>query len=148
MQLLPMLVAKVLALSALTGTNFSPPILPDNEPQRPVVTTLCEVIRHREKWEGKRVQFRASVISDGIDHTALADPGCRFRVIPRISEQNSNRTDVQRFRRAVFVDPPRGTAFKTISATFVGKLAWERRGVAVLEVEEVKDLAVAERDRE
>jgi hypothetical protein len=107
----------------------------------PVVTTLCDVISHSETWNGKRVRFRASVISDGIDHTALADPKCKDRVIPRISEEARDRPDVARFWRSLFIDKPRGTAFKEVSATFTGTFVLDRK-VRALQVEEVRDLTV------
>lgn len=107
----------------------------------PIVTTFCEVVRHSETWNGKLVRIRASVISDGMDHTALADPKCSVRITPRISEEASDRADVQQFTRSLFIDTPRGTAFKQVSATFTGTFVWDRR-VRVLQIEQVKDLTV------
>jgi hypothetical protein len=112
----------------------------------PLVTTFCEIVLHSERFDGRPVQFRASAISDGIDHTALADPKCGSRtIIPRISEEASDRSDVQQFRDAVFLQRPRGTAFKQVSATFTGTITLEGK-VRVLQVEKVQDLTVTPRE--
>jgi hypothetical protein len=110
-----------------------------------VVTTFCDIVQHSERFSGVRVRFRSAVISDGIDHTALADPKCKPRIIPRISEEVSGHSDVQQFRDAIFLQKPRGTAFKQVSATFTGTFVWDHR-VRVLQVEAVQELTVTPRD--
>ena len=85
------------------------------------------------------------MVSDGIDHTALADPKCGSpTIIPRISEEASDRSDIQKFRDAVFLEKPRGTAFKQVSATFTGTLRLFGK-VRVLQVEKVEELTVTPR---
>lgn len=112
----------------------------------PIVTTFCDIVRNSERFDGRLVRFRSSVVSDGIDHTALSDPKCGPRtIIPRISEEASDRSDIQRFRDAVFLQKPRGTAFKHVSATFTGVLSWDGK-VRVLQVEKVQELTVTPRD--
>jgi hypothetical protein len=112
----------------------------------PIVTMFCEIVLHGERFDGRTVRFRASVVSDGIDHTALADPKCGTRtIIPRISEEASDRTDIQKFRDAVFLEKPRGTAFKQVSATFTGTFTVDGK-VRVLQVEKVEELTVTHRE--
>ena len=112
----------------------------------PTATTFCEIVRYSDRFDGRSVRFRASVVSDGIDHTALADPKCGPRtIIPRISEEASDRADIQQFRDAVFLQKPRGTAFKHVSATFTGTFTWDGK-VRVLQVEKIEALTVTPRD--
>jgi hypothetical protein len=114
----------------------------------PIVTTFCEIVQHSGRFDGKPVRFRASVVSDGIDHTALADPKCGSRtVVPRISEEASDRSDIQQFRDAIFLQKPRGTAFKRVSATFTGVFRLDGK-VPVLQVEKVQELMVTPREEQ
>lgn len=112
----------------------------------PIVTTFCEIVLHSERFDGRPVRFRSSVVSDGIDHTALADSKCGSRtIIPRISEEASDRSDIQQFRDAVFLQKPRGTAFKQVSATFIGFFTLDGK-LRVLQVEKVQELTVTPRE--
>jgi hypothetical protein len=106
-----------------------------------VVTTFCDIVQHSEQFNGKRVRFRSSVISDGIDHTALADLKCKPRISPRISEEVSGHRDVQQFRDTIFVQKPRGTAYKQVSATFTGVFVWDRV-TRVIQIEEIQEITV------
>ncbi len=132
-----------------TEAEISIPRLPplDAAIQRFVETNFCEVARGSEHWNGVRVRVRASVISDGIDHTALADAKCRaYRIVPRISEQASQREDVQQFRRSLFLDAPRGTAFKQVSAIFSGRFIWDGK-LRVLQIDRIEDLTVKNQEQ-
>jgi hypothetical protein len=74
-----------------------------------------------------------------MEHTVLADPKCKLHIVPRISEEASERVDVQKFRDSIFVDKPRGTAYKRVSATFTGTFLWDGR-IRALQIEEITEL--------
>jgi hypothetical protein len=90
------------------------------EPEKPIETTVCELVAHCKKFDGKRVQFRASVSSDWFEHTALVDSQCEGGVVPRTSDEADKRPDVDAFNRAMDEGKPGNTDLH-ISAVFTGR---------------------------
>ena len=110
--------------------------------------TICQLVANCRKFDGKRVRFRASVISDGFEHTALVGPGCKRGVAPWTSDEADKRPDVEAFNRALEdLRPGTGTGDRQVTATFTGRFTCkpashspERR--RVINVEAVEELQV------
>jgi hypothetical protein len=64
------------------------------ESNRPIETTVCQLVANCKRFDGSSVQFRASVSSDWFEHTALVDPECKRGIVPRTSEEADKRPDV------------------------------------------------------
>jgi hypothetical protein len=116
------------------------------EPEKPAETTVCELIAHCKKFDGKRVQFRASVSSDWFEHTALVDPQCEAGVVPRTSDEADKRPDVDAFNRAMDEGKPGNTDLH-ISAVFTGRFVCKAaskspRDRRVIEIDRVDALDV------
>jgi hypothetical protein len=117
------------------------------EPEKPIETTVCELVAHCKKFGGKRVQFRASVSSDWFEHTALVDPQCERGVVPRTSDEADKRPDVDAFNRAIDEGKP-GTTDLLIKAVFTGCFVCKPaspspRDRRVIEIDQVDALEVA-----
>jgi hypothetical protein len=104
-------------------------------------TTVCRIAAHPERFSGKQVRVRASVLSDGLERTVLVDPGCRFGIVPQISTEIRGRPDIQAFEDAIFGQNP-GTSKKRIAGVFTGVVSW-RSKVASLQIQEITDLEVS-----
>lgn len=116
------------------------------EPEKPVETTVCQLVAHCKRFDGKRVQFRASVISDGFEYTALVDAECKQGIVPQTSDEADKRPDVDAFNRALGEGKP-GTASKNISATFTGRFSCKPSSSSpghrrVIQIEQVSGLEV------
>jgi len=116
------------------------------EPEKPVETTVCQLVAHCKRFDGKRVQFRASVISDGFEYTALVDSECKQGIVPQTSNEADKRPDVDAFNRALGEGKP-GTTSKHISATFTGRFSCKPGSSSpshrrVIEIEQVSGLEV------
>jgi|HubBroStandDraft_6_1064221.scaffolds.fasta_scaffold1077510_2 hypothetical protein len=116
------------------------------EPEKPAETTVCELVAHCKKFDGKRVQFRASVRSDWFEHTALVDSQCEAGVVPRTSGEADKRPDVDAFNRAMDEGKPGNTDLH-ISAVFTGRFVCKAaskspRDRRVIEIDRVDALDV------
>ncbi len=116
------------------------------EPEKPVEATVCQLVAHCKRFDGKRVQFRASVISDGFEYTALVDSECKQGIVPQTSDEADKRPDVDAFNRALAEGKP-GTAGKKITATFTGRFTCKPGSSSptrrrVIEIEQVRGLEV------
>ena len=112
----------------------------------PASTTLCEVVNHSDRFDGKLVRFRATFISDGIDRSVLVERGCKLGIVPLISAHDQTRPSVDAFNRAISQGGP-GTADKTVVAMFVGRFAWKPPSKRTLELLEVDELHVKPSDQ-
>lgn len=103
--------------------------------------TVCRVVAHPERFSGKRVRIRASVLSDGLERTALIDPRCKLGIVPQIPSEVRGRPDIQAFEDAIFGPNP-GTSTKRIAAVFTGVISW-KSNVTALQIQEIADLEVS-----
>jgi hypothetical protein len=108
----------------------------------PIVTTLCEVVAHPEKFANKTVSFKAWFESDGMDHSILNSPGCKLGIVPYPAKDNKKRPEVEAFEQAIERGAP-GTADKTIVAIFTGRFLWTPPSKRILEIEGVSELDVS-----
>ena len=116
------------------------------EPEKPIETTVCELVARCKKFDGKRVQFRASVSSDWFEHTALVDSQCSGGVVPRTSDETDKRPDVDAFNRAMDEGKPGNTDLH-ISAVFTGRFVCKAaskypKDRRVIEIDQVDALDV------
>jgi len=116
------------------------------EPEKPIQATVCQLVTHCKRFDGRRVQFRASVVSDGFEYTALVDSECKKGIVPQTSDEADKRPDVDAFNHALAERKP-GTTGKQISATFIGRFTCKPRSSSptrrrVIEIEQVSGLEV------
>jgi hypothetical protein len=52
-----------------------------HESTHPTKTTVCQIVSHPNRFDGKAVGFEASVESDGIERTVLLSSACSNRGI-------------------------------------------------------------------
>ncbi len=65
------------------------------EPEKPVETTVCQLITHCKRFDGKRVPFRASIISDGFEYTVAGGPHLRRESISRFAFRHRLRNKIK-----------------------------------------------------
>ena len=115
-------------------------------PDKPVEVTVCQLVAHCKPFNGKLVQFHASVFSDGFEYTALVDSECKQGIVPQTSDEADKRPDVDAFNRALAEGKP-GTSGKQITATFTGRFSCKPGSSSptarrVIEIEQVSGLEV------
>ena len=85
-----------------------------------ISVTVCDLVGHPDKYNGKLVQVEAAVESDGIERTVLTDEACPTSgVAPSFPAKIRGEQHVILLQQAIFAGQP-GTMGKRISATFVG----------------------------
>jgi hypothetical protein len=106
----------------------------------PISTSVCEVLAHPAKYDGKYVRFTASFESDGIERSILTSEKCRQGIIPFPPSDTRAHPDVDAldFGRA-------GTSDKKVSPTFTGRFRWKAPKL-ILELDSVSDLRVTKAD--
>jgi hypothetical protein len=107
----------------------------------PVSTTLCEVVNHSDKFDGKLVRFRATFVSDGIERSIFVQRGCKLGIVPLIDPDDQTRPSLDAFNRAVSQGGP-GTADKIVVGIFTGRFAWNHQPKRTLDLVEVDELEV------
>ncbi len=115
-----------------------------DQPGAPVKTDLCQIVNESERYNGKRVEFSAEVLSDGREGTVLSDDRCSLGITPWFPEQANARSGIENLKRALN-SGHRGTLDKKIVAVFIGRFVWKagsRPPVRALELEGVKALRV------
>lgn len=115
----------VVMFGALTITACS-----EQRSARIIDATICSLAAHPKRYENEVVRVRASVRSDGLEHTMLVDgkcPAVRVNVVP-ISEEPDG--DLDELDAAIFAEP-RGTVTKSVTGTFVGRFRWHGRKQAL-----------------
>lgn len=133
----------LLAIIVVPGLGQQP-TLATNRDKEPIATTLCEVVAHPENFANKRVTFRASFESDGLDHSILNHSGCKLGIVPYPAKDDKKRPDVEAFDKAIEEGAP-GTADKTVVAIFTGRFVWKPSSKGILEIEGVSELHVSPR---
>jgi len=108
----------------------------------PIATTLCEVVAHPGKFSNRKVRFKASFESDGMDHSILNSPGCKLGIVPYPAKDNKKRPEVEACEQAIERGAP-GTADKTVVAIFTGRFVWTPPSKRVLDIDGVSELVVS-----
>lgn len=121
------------------GQQLTPPASSNTEP---IVTSLCDVVAHPEKFANKLVKFGASFVSDGLERSILVHAGCKVGIVPYPSADGRKRPDVEAFDKAIEAGAP-GTADKVVVATFTGRFVWKPPSKRILEIEGVSELRVS-----
>lgn len=114
--------------------------------EKPIEVTLCKLVAKCKKFDGKRVRFHASVISDWFEHTALFDRKCQRGLVPWIPDELEKHPDIEAFNRAMEEGKP-GRRDLRIAAVFTGRFTCKstssfHRGRSILEIEEISELEV------
>jgi hypothetical protein len=115
---------------------------PTTRDGEPIVTTLCEVVAHPERFANKTVSFKAWFESDGMDHSILNSPGCKQGIVPYPAKDDKKRPDVEAFEQAIGRGAP-GTADETVVGIFTGRFVWTPPSKRILEIEGVSELRVS-----
>lgn len=88
---------------------------------KPRATDLCTLVSRPAEFDHQVVQVRATVQSDGIEHTGLIDDACQGKgVALSISNESAARPDVKQLVDAIFHQGRMGTIGKHITATVSG----------------------------
>lgn len=115
------------------------------EPEKPIETTICDIVKHPETFVGKLVRFHAIFLSDGMDRSTLRDRKCKGGIAPRTSAEVDSHPDIKEFDRALS-QGNMGTMDKDVTATFTGRFQCKPNCTAIggrmLEIEQISDLQV------
>lgn len=125
----------VCCLTVLTQAQVKP------SQETPISSTLCEVVAHPENFNGKRVQFRASFLSDGREHSVLTSAACKLGIVPFISDGRERQPDIEAFNTA-WRTGERGTFDKNITAVFTGRFRAVPPARRELEIDAIAELRV------
>jgi hypothetical protein len=113
----------------------------------PIEAALCDIVSRPQDFVCRRVQFRATVLSDCMHGTALTDSRCERGVAPKVS-LHSDHT-VESFFEGICTEMP--INFDVIRrATFTGRFRLRERNGAtifVLDVESVRGIKVSPKGR-
>ena len=83
--------------------------------------TVCELSSNAKLYNGQKVQVRATVESDGIEHTILADPACpNLGVAYKSTDSAAHSKLGQKLFQELFETGAPGSVGKHISVTVVG----------------------------
>ncbi|QOY90652.1 hypothetical protein [Paludibaculum fermentans] len=115
---------------------------PTSHDVQPIATTLCEIVAHPEKFANKRVMFKASFESDGLEHSILNHSGCKVGIIPYPAADGEKRPDVEALDKAIEAGAP-GTTDKSVAAIFTGRFLWKPPSKRILEIEGVSELRIS-----
>jgi len=113
----------------------------------PLATTLCAVVEHPERFNGKLIRFRASFASDGLEHSILEERGCKKGIVPYQPSDDKPRPDLDAFDRAIHTGLA-GTLDKDVVAVFTGRFVWKPPSKRILKLEGVTELHVTPRKEE
>jgi hypothetical protein len=121
-------------------------LAPPQVQEKPIETTVCQLVSGCSAFNGKRVRFRASVESDWFEHTALVDQKCDRGVVPETSEEADKRPDVTAFNRAMAQGKP-GTTDLHINAIFTGRFFCRQPSIGsqarrIIEIDKLDSLEV------
>ena len=115
---------------------------------------VCAIADHFQDFIGKRVVFRASAKSDGIERTILVNVNgdwCKHAIVPIASPDDANGKEaISKLARAIFTGRP-GTLDKRVTAVFAGVISQGKPEdymmapglrIAVLTLDSVDDVRV------
>jgi hypothetical protein len=145
-----MSIAKSIVASAIFSCACSLPMsvftgAPQTSGDKPVETSVCELVKHSAKFGDKIVRVHASFVSDGMDRSSLTDPHCKRGLEPFIPQEIVQHPDIKDFNTALDRGEP-GTADKQVTGTFTGKFHCEpdcgAKGRRVLKISRIDDLQV------
>jgi hypothetical protein len=114
---------------------------PRSNDESPAETTLCKIVAHSQRFDGRRVRFHASFVGDGIEHAVLVSSGCKLGIVPYLPTSEKLPNDLDAFERAIYVSKP-GTIDKRITAVFTGVFRWKPPKGRTLDVEQIAELRV------
>ncbi len=110
----------------------------------PISTTLCAIVRHPGRFDGKLVRLHAWFKSDGLEYSVLTEPRCAKGIVPYPPVDQKQRPSYEAFERALDWGL-RSTRDKNVDAVFVGYFHWKPGSTRIIELEEVLDLHVTRR---
>jgi hypothetical protein len=143
-------------------TNFVLAVHAQNSPntsQKPKETTVCQIVADCRNFNGKLVRFRASVLSDWFEYTALVDSSCERGIVPGTLDDTDKRPSVGAFFSTLEMGRQRKNGKAkgkelSIKATFTGRFICnlaspeptKRRIIQIVDVEdlEVKKIKTAQ----
>jgi len=88
----------------------------------PVATSLCDLIKNYQSFDGKIVKVRARVRSDGLEHTDLIDKSCPGVSASLESTHWDTVPGADILNDALMSDGPHTSQNRLVFATFVGVL--------------------------
>ena len=135
-----MALAAICCFAPLLFSQTTPTVL-----EKPIETTVCEIVQGSQRFDGKRVRFLANFRSDGIEYGVLIDSNCGRGIIPFVPDEVEHHPDIEAFDRAT--DTGRlGTMDRRIVATFTGRFIRKLNRSShlrfILEIEQIENLQV------
>jgi len=110
--------------------------------EKPIPTTICDILAAPNNFQNKLVKVSASVKSDGTHFTMLIDRVCpKLGFTPQCPDTNPHCSGMAKIHGAVYKGHP-GTIDKEVSGAFVGKVDIRAKGIPkwVIYIEDVSDL--------
>jgi len=107
-------------------------------------SSVCDIVGTPERFEGKRIQVWASLLSDGRHSTLLTDPKCKLGITILFPEDVSKDPDLMLLQRSLYSDRS-GTLNKKITGMFFGIIRIKLKDghrLCMLELERVADLTI------
>jgi hypothetical protein len=132
---------KRVGISSAAGGHISTnetSLLADNLPEK---TTVCEIIKNKEQYDGRRVRISGYIESDAMHATLFEDSLCPqvgISIGPSITDKG-----MEELQSAIWKGFP-GTGDKTITATVEGIFLWEPDSHPTMElvIEEIQNMKV------
>jgi hypothetical protein len=114
--------------------------------QRPLDTTVCEIVRNPQKFDGRVVRFQAKFQSDGRHGSVLTELECVRGIIPFLPDGIEHHPDIEALDYALDQGLRGTTTDKRIVSSFVGRFIVHRgrssRSVFMLEISKIENLQV------
>jgi len=114
--------------------------------QKPLDTTVCEIVRDTHRFDGKMVRFPATFQS-GRHESVLTGPECVRGIIPFVPNEIENHPDIEALDDALDRGMRGTTMDKRIVATFTGKFIVKKdrssHPVFTLEISKIENLQVS-----
>jgi hypothetical protein len=112
----------LLALTAACVVALAPRMVRCAAPELPArAVAFCEIVSHPDRYDHSRVAFTTSIVSDGIENTALLDPSCPKRGMALVVSPDVKRsTGFQKIWAGIYRTGYIGTLDKRITARFSG----------------------------
>jgi len=111
----------------------------------PLVRTVCEVLEHRDSYNGQLIRVSGTATSDGLERSIIQDASCpKVGIALRYSAAGAKTAAARRLKEALF--PGLGTyeQVEKVEATLVGTFLFDaaEHQVPTLVIDQVSDLSV------
>jgi hypothetical protein len=98
-----------------------------------IETSICAIITNPSTYDAKLVRVKATLKSDGLEHSNLVDPLCQSKAVA-ITAGPTDDAARRTLTTAIFAGRP-GTYDKEVHAIFVGRFRWRPREIPARRIE-------------